>query len=192
MLNEDTSLEDSLFDEDGSRIKLASDVRTTKSAAPAVSKVDIAMERVSEAQNRIIEQVQEMAAMRGNGKVTIKLHPDDLGTITLTVSTFGGKVDTKITASNEHVRHALHIQRTDLVQGIESKGLSLNSFTVGQEAGGEAQAQNQSNAQSQGDTMRQEFERASNIWSARTPAPTQAASPSHYVGRSDKAIDYLA
>lgn len=187
---EDTSLEEALFNKEDSTVKQISDVKPTKTVAPAVSKVEIAMERVSEVHNRIIDHVQEIAAMRGNGKVTIRLQPHDLGTITVAVRSFGGHVDTKITASNENVRHALHIQRTDLVQTIESRGLSLNSFTVGQEAGSEAQGQG--NAQSQGETMRQEFERVSNSWSTSSPTPTQAESPTQYLGRSDKAIDYLA
>ena len=193
VLNQDTTLEDSLFDEDASTVKQVADVRSTKPTISVSSKVEVAMERVAEVQNKIIEHVQEIAASRGNGRAVIRLNPDDLGTITLAITSFGGKIDTKITASNEHVRHALHVQRPELVQGIESRGLSMSSFTVGQDAGSEAQTQAQSQGHAQhGDTVRQEFVRANNLAGSHSSAPTQAASPSQYVGRSDKAVDYLA
>ena len=163
---------------------------TERTTIPARSKTDFAHEIVAENRMRIIDHVQEIAAMRGAGKVTIRLHPEELGTITVTVRSLGAAVTAEITASNESVRNALHVQRGDLVNSIESRGLSLNSLTVGQEAAGEAQAQGQGDAQS-GHAMRQEFERASNLWSVRTPATEPAMAASTAIV-ADRAVDYLA
>ncbi|MCH8979629.1 MAG: flagellar hook-length control protein FliK [Armatimonadetes bacterium] len=157
-------------------------------AMPPQSKADLAHEAVAENRMKIIDHVQELAAMRGIGKVTIRLQPDELGSITVTVRSLGTAVQAEVTASNEGVRNALHVQRTDLVQSIESRGLSLNSFTVGHEAGGEAQANDQGNAHHD---MRQEFERASNLWSVRARATEPAMAASAAIV-ADQAVDFLA
>ena len=134
--------------------------RDVKSAANEMKPDAKATEAVKA---KVIEQVQEMAALRGNGRVTIRLNPEDLGTITLAVRSFGENIEVKATASNEGVRHVLHSQRTDLVQSVESRGLSLSSFTVGSEQHADAQ-----HGQSkQGQDMRQDFARAHNVWHAR-------------------------
>ena len=122
---------------------------------------------------KVIEQVQEMAALRGNGRVTIRLNPEDLGTITLAVRSFGENIEVKATASNEGVRHVLHSQRTDLVQSVESRGLSLSNFTVGSEQHADAQ-----HGQGKpGQDMRQDFARAHNVWSARHDEATASEAP---------------
>jgi hypothetical protein len=122
---------------------------------------------------KVIEQVQEMAALRGNGRVTIRLSPEDLGTITLAVRSFGENIEVKATASNEGVRHVLHAQRTDLVQSVESRGLSLGSFTVGSEQ----HADPQHGQGKPGQDMRQDFARAHNVWNARHDEATASEAP---------------
>jgi flagellar hook-length control protein FliK len=121
---------------------------------------------------QVVDKVQELAAMSGRHSVTIRLSPDDLGTITLAVSSLGENVEAKVTASNDVVRHALIGQRADLVQSIESRGLSLGSFTVGQEA-----AHHQGEGRQNGQDMRQEFARSTNIWGSRQDTPTTVERP---------------
>jgi hypothetical protein len=82
---------------------------------------------------QLADRIENMVASRRFGQVVIKLEPYDLGTLTLTVKAFGNRVDAEVTASNETVRHNLAQHRSDLVQNVESRGLSLNSFNVGQE-----------------------------------------------------------
>ncbi|MEX2244444.1 MAG: flagellar hook-length control protein FliK [Fimbriimonadaceae bacterium] len=122
---------------------------------------------------KVIEQVQEMAALRGNGRVTIRLNPEDLGTITLAVRSFGENIEVKATASNEGVRHVLHSQRSDLVQSVESRGLSLSNFTVGSEQ----HADPQHGQGKPGQDMRQDFARAHNVWNARHDEATASEAP---------------
>jgi hypothetical protein len=115
-------------------------------------------EQVQTAKQKVVEHIEELAATRKNGRVTIKLSPDDLGTITLAVRSLGNEIETKVTASNENVRHALQAHRAELVQSVESRGLSMNSFTVGSEA-----PQDQAH-QRQDQPNRQDFARSHNLW----------------------------
>jgi flagellar hook-length control protein FliK len=157
------------------------DVSSVKEAKSA--KLEITTQQYHEAKAKVIEQIEEIAATRGNGKVTIRLNPDDLGTITLAVRSFGDNVEAKVTASNDNVRQALHTHRADLVQSVESRGLSMNSFTVGSESN--ADAQQQGNGKQQGQDMRQEFARSHNLWGNRhdqTPAPRPMFQRLRYAG----------
>ncbi len=142
--------------------------------------------QAQEVRQRVIDQVQELAAMRGRNTVTVRLNPEDLGSLTLTVLNAGENVEAKVTASNESVRHALATHRSDLVQSIESRGLSLSNFSVGQENRPDAQQQGQGNRQTQ--DMRQEFTRAHNLWS-HTSEP---ATTTTYTNSRAKGIDTLA
>lgn len=120
-------------------------------------------EQVQTAKQKVIEQIEEIAATRKNGRVTMKLSPDDLGTITLAVRSLGSEIETKVTASNENVRHALHAHRAELVQSVESRGLTMNSFTVGSEA-----PQDQQGNQKQDQPTRQDFARSHNLWAHKS------------------------
>ncbi len=157
------------------------DVSSTKDAKHVTS--EITTEQYHEAKAKVIEQIEEIAATRGNGRVTIRLNPDDLGTITLAVRSFGDNVEAKITASNDNVRQSLHTHRADLVQSVESRGLNMNSFTVGSET--HADAQQHGSGKQQGQDMRQEFARSHNLWNTshdKAPAPRPTFQRLRYAG----------
>lgn len=140
-------------------------------------------EQVQATKQKLIEQIEEIAATRKNGRVTIKLSPDDLGSITLAVRSIGNEIETKVTASNENVRHALQAHRADLVQSVESRGLTMNSFTVGSEA-----PQDQQSQQRQDHPNRQDFARTNNLWAHKNET---LAKPT-YPRLSHAGVDTLA
>ena len=163
---EDEVKQDSKAEEAKPRpIVAAPEAPVAKSDGPAAIKPDDTQTAAVKA--KVIDQVQEMVALRGNNRVTIKLQPDDLGTLTVSVQSAGDKVSAQVTASNNHLRDSLHAQRSELLQGIENKGLSLNSFTVGKEPGPEAWQQGQGQGNKHGHDMRQEFARSANVWGPR-------------------------
>jgi hypothetical protein len=137
----------------------------------------------AEIRQRIVEQVQELAALHSRQSVTIKLQPEDLGTLTIIVNGTQENVEAKVTASNDAVRHSLAAHRTELVQSIESRGMSLGSFTVGQEQ--QADTQHGGKANHHND-MRQDFSRAANL-----AAPRHESAPV-YARTTTKGVDTLA
>ena len=94
----------------------------------------------------------------------------------------GDTIETKVTASNDNVRHALHAHRADLVQSVESRGLTMNSFTVGSEA-----SQDQAHHR-QDQPTRQDFARSHNLWAHKND--TQAKPT--YARLSHAGVDTLA
>jgi flagellar hook-length control protein FliK len=71
-----------------------------------------------------------MAATRARQGITIRLNPEDLGTISMTVRSLGGAIDAQMSASHDHVRTALEQHRPYLVQQLEQRGLTLGSLTI--------------------------------------------------------------
>ncbi len=105
-------------------------------------------ETVASVSKQITDRLESMVMARRSGSVTIKLNPYDLGDVTLTVKALGNKVDAEIKTSNDDVRNALQFHKTDLLHTIESRGLSMNSFNVGQEPSNQAQGNGQQSQQS--------------------------------------------
>ncbi len=123
-------------------------------------------------------------ATRRNGNVTIQLTPEDLGTITLTVKSFGGRVDADIAASNDNVRAALQENRQQLSQSFESRGLSLGSLHLSQH-GEFSQGQPGQEQQS----AREDYERAVNVRLADDPQPARSDAP-RWAAVNDQSVDY--
>ncbi|MBS1712707.1 MAG: flagellar hook-length control protein FliK [Armatimonadetes bacterium] len=141
-------------------------------------------ETVDSVHRQVADRIETMVSGRRSGSVTVKLNPTDLGTITLTVKNLGSRVDTEIKASNEDVRLALQAHRQDLVQNVESRGLTMNSFNVGQDA------------QPQGGQDHRsafvEAQRQANLKAAVTSAPESRSAVSVAARPSTSGVDYLA
>ncbi len=146
-----------------------------------------ATQAVSSVHESIVDHIQEIAASQGRGRVVIRLQPEDLGTITVSVRSFGQRVEADIRASNDTVRDALVASRGDLVQSVESKGLSLGSFNVGHEAGSDRQTSDQRADQNQ--DMRQVFERFANV-SRTSSEDVPATSAAPWFAPSTEVVDY--
>lgn len=120
----------------------------------------------------VLRQVEtafrDLISARRPGTVTVKLTPEDLGVVTLTIATKGNVVEAEAIASNPSVREALANHRSDLVQTVESKGFSIRSFEVGSDR--------QSHTDHQGQGQRERFQnhedwqRQWNTWSVTPTA----------------------
>ncbi len=83
----------------------------------------------------IADRIEEFALSQRNGKITIHLEPEELGTIIVKINTRGDQTKADIYASNTEVCKILDKNSLQLEQMLESKGLSLDSFTVSQQSG---------------------------------------------------------
>jgi flagellar hook-length control protein FliK len=75
-----------------------------------------------------VDRIESLAAHRPRGTVVIRLDPPELGTITLTVQQFGGRVDAGLCASNDCLLAALEQNRGHLGQAIEQKGFQVGNL----------------------------------------------------------------
>ncbi|MBX7135456.1 MAG: flagellar hook-length control protein FliK [Fimbriimonadaceae bacterium] len=157
------------------------EVTSQRTTEPTKPRADVPIREVS---RQILHKLDDMMATRRNGNVTIQLTPEDLGTITLTVKSFGGRVDADIAASNENVRAALQENRQQLSQSFESRGLSLGSLHLSQH--GEF-SQGQPGQQQQ--SAREDYERAVNVRLADDPQPARSDAP-RWASVNDQSVDY--
>lgn len=138
---------------------------------------------VPEVARQMAERVEEMLGHRPRGIVTLQLEPQDLGTITMTVRSFGNRVDAEVTASNEAVRQALHENRQQLSQSFEGRGFTVGNLNLG-ESGQFSQGTPWSDQ-----SGRQDFERFANVSRLDRPEPDRSEAP-HWALANDQLVDY--
>ena len=155
------------------------DLTKTKEAPQPLPK-----ETLKSVVDQISDRIETLVFAKKSSQVSIKLNPLDLGSITLSVKSFGSKIDAEVTASHEHVRAALEANRQMLVQTVESRGLALNSFNVGQEQNSNASHQGHQAAQA-------ETDRNANIRQAMTPRPVQGGETPNPFRPNSSAVDFL-
>ncbi|MCW5937957.1 MAG: flagellar hook-length control protein FliK [Fimbriimonadaceae bacterium] len=113
-----------------------------QSAKPSPSATNtLSASQASSVLRQLADRVQTLITARQAGEVVVRLDPADLGSITLSVTSLGNRVDAEVKATHEGVRQALQAGRTELFQQIENRGMTLNSFNVGADqgqAGGQA------------------------------------------------------
>ncbi len=80
---------------------------------------------------QVSDEIANLAQHRSGGTVRILLQPEELGSILITVKSFGQKFDADITTTHEQVRSALDLGRSQLIAAVESRGLSMGSLNVG-------------------------------------------------------------
>ena len=83
-----------------------------------------------EVMRQTIDRIDRMTIHRPMSQMVIRLSPENLGEITLTVRTMGVRSEADITATNERVVHALEANRVQLTQTIEGKGVNLGSLSL--------------------------------------------------------------
>lgn len=151
---------------------------------PIVSpRVDLLKPVADKVLDQVSNRIESMAMNRRSGTVTIKLNPNELGSITLTVKSLGNKIDAEVQASHEDVRNVLLINKQALVQSVEGRGMNLSSFNVGAEqSNGQQQAAYQND---HAETIRNSMLQATNTV---TPAP---ASPRSTYQGPVSAVNYL-
>lgn len=126
-----------------------------------------------EALKQTIERIEQMALHRPMTQMVIRLMPEELGSVLITVKTLGMKSEADITVSNERLAVALESARPQLIQAVESKGVSLSQLTL--QMGGEQAGQSHDQPQ------RDDFQRAQQFFQSMRPetaATTTSANPS--------------
>lgn len=97
----------------------------------------------------LIDQVVKGFAVRTSGSTTevrMRLHPDQLGDVSLKLTVNGGTIDASIVAQNADVRQTLVANQHQLAQALSDAGLSLGNFSV-DVSGGQGGRSNEQQAQ---------------------------------------------
>mgnify|MGYP002336186114 CR=1 FL=1 len=76
----------------------------------------------------VAERLEQLASRPGE-TITIRLDPADLGTVTLSLRSFDGKVEAQIGASSDQVRRALEAGSSQLGRALESKGIQVSQMS---------------------------------------------------------------
>lgn len=136
--------------------------------------------------SQLTDRVEHFALSQKNGKMTIHLEPENLGTIVVNIRTRGDLTETDIRASHLEVCKMLDKNSLQLQQSLESKGLSLDSFTVSQ------QFENQNHQQGTFSDSRQETTRQFQLMSTRSSSPASEKSfiPTIVNTGSESGLDY--
>jgi|GEM_PF-3356412 len=79
---------------------------------------------------QIMDRIETMAEARPGGNVTIRLHPEDMGIVTVTLRQVGGRTEAEMSASHDPVRAALEANKGQLIQHAEQRGVNLGSVNV--------------------------------------------------------------
>jgi|GEM_PF-4122144 len=135
------------------------------------------------------EALMKMAEERRPGQVTVRMMPEDLGIIEVTLSQFGSRFDIDVNATDDRVRASMSAHRGDLVQNLETRGVSVGNFNVGDQTKGDMT--NQQQRQQQENLMREDLQRAANLNSWETSAPISTPAPSYAVANR-QAVDVTA
>jgi hypothetical protein len=120
------------------------------------------------------EALRDLIAARRPGSTTIRLRPDDLGEITITVSVKGSEVRAEVSATSEGVRQTLSAHRGDLVSSLEQKGHTLSSFQVTSDRAEANLGQQAGHSRSQNQSLQQEdFNRLARLGALQQPTATR-------------------
>lgn len=116
-------------------------------AAPSTPKPLDVEERM-----RVVEQVQRridsIQLNNGRHEVTLRLHPDHLGEVRLTLVADRNQITARIVAETSQARQAMTEGREQLRAALEQKGFSLKSLDVSQLSAKDAEAARTAHAQS--------------------------------------------
>lgn len=137
-----------------------------------------------------IDRVTELVSMNRPGSITLRLHPEELGTITATVKNVADVFHVMFEASDEHVSKALSHHRGELVTQIESKGQQVGTVQVQTST---LQFNNDQSGQNQ-QMSRQDFEQSARLNQAVNSGVEQRLEPSATLtrARSNEAVDFTA
>ncbi len=166
--------EDSTPDVESVEVERPAETISAKPAAEQVQSKAHTLDRPVQALDEIKEIAQRPKADLpiGASRVKITLNPEEFGNLTVTIKNFGKSFEADVQSQSEPLNNALHTHRADLVQSVESKGLSLSNFNVSQDSGQQPQ---QGHGQSHSGTMRQDFELMHLLSDSTPEAPARPA-----------------
>jgi flagellar hook-length control protein FliK len=67
---------------------------------------------------------------KGGGEATLRLQPDSLGSMKISVKLFNGEVNTSLTVDNQAVKDLILSRMGSLEENLMSQGFQLGSFEV--------------------------------------------------------------
>lgn len=116
---------------------------------------------------QIIARVDRLQELRPPGNIVIRMSPEDLGTVTLSIRAGSVQPEARISASHEQMFHALQTHKQELSAVVEAKGVTLSGFDFNNQ-GGRQQSDPAHNTFS-------EAQRDHNFAAALTDNPVQSA-----------------
>lgn len=135
---------------------------------------------------RAMEELSDFLSLRRPGQVTIRLNPEELGSLTIVVKHTGGQVSAEITATNDAVRTQLSTHRHELAASLEQKGHQLTSFQVSAESPASSLSdkgqQFSQQSQPQAQLQKEDFERMARLAQASHPVVPQTRLSVHSSG----------
>jgi flagellar hook-length control protein FliK len=140
---------------------------------------------VRHALQKVVERVQELTNKHG-GTLKIRLHPENLGFITLTVRCRGEQVDVDVVASRPEVATAMNTHKHLAAESLQTKGLQLGSFSVGHQ---ETPSQGQQHSFSRED-YDQIFRLRSSLRSTEAVQPVKPVLARAFAQGSARRVDY--
>ena len=99
-------------------------VRTSQQASPQHLNVSQAASVLDQVASAIV------SAAGGSNRLVVRLHPPDLGTVTVKVTRADGKVSVTIETSDSSVQSILARGAGDLRDSLKAQGISVNRFDV--------------------------------------------------------------
>lgn len=150
--------------------------------------------------SKMAKEVGDLIAARRSGNFEVRLFPENMGEIEISVRQLGRAVDIQLAASDERVSKDLKAHRGELVAAIEARGMNVHQVSVAKETNGsglnpqqqghEAQAGMDSQGrQESGRATREDFSRAVALSGGRHDVDT-AELKSAYSGRLSQSVDY--
>lgn len=119
-----------------------------------------------------IDRIEDMAIHKPLSQMTIRLNPDNLGEISVTIKTMGAKSDAEISVTNDKVMVAMQESKQQLSNTIEQKGLNLNSLTL--QFGGSESGRGQQNTT-------EDFQRLNRMANLRSDDSAQEPTNSNHI-----------
>ncbi len=145
----------------------------------------LTIDQTQAVRQQAIDQILDMASQQPGRAVTVRLHPEELGSITVQLVHREEGHEVQVKASHESVRVALSQSRHELTQNLEAKGVNLLSFDVGSDA-----ANADTSAQQQ-QLNHDDFSAARRLFGAGNDHQPQAA-PRQNVWLNLASVNYLA
>lgn len=138
--------------------------------------------------------LQDMIEAHQAKTMTIRMNPEELGSLTIKVRQFGRRVEAEVSASLDSVRQALTNQKQELAAAVENRGAQLTNLVIKSESTSTDSQTNNSFSQNgtSGDgrthqEAQQEANRFARLTAANAPvSETQPEGPQVRTGRTSR------
>lgn len=143
-LNESSEVEDELgeafgteSDSVGQSSEISSEqarVQGKEQVQPQAQSQPLTVKEEKEVAKQASKTLQDMIEANKPKTMTIRMNPDDLGSLTIKVRQFGNRVEAEVSASLDSVRQALTNQKQELAAAVENRGAQLTNLIIKSES----------------------------------------------------------